>query len=120
MQYGDWHGTAAMDSPDAYRKIEEFARINPDEWLICAIEMVGGTEAGSDRSFASVLAVRRTEWERLGGADGITDGQRLEVIRFPVRESDALGVLQAMKRWSIHVEARGVEQAQLVVVDEVR
>jgi hypothetical protein len=68
VQYGDWRGTAAMDHPEAWEEIGEFARIDTKEWLILGIELDGGTE-GTGMQFASLLAITWSEWKRLGGGN---------------------------------------------------
>ena len=119
VQYGDWSGTVSMDSPDAWREIEEYARIDPEKWLIVGIELYGGSELGNERTWAWVLAIEWAEWKRMGSADGIRPGQRLEVTKFPVRESDAVGVLKAMKRFNIRASMRSVADTRVVIVNEV-
>lgn len=125
VHYGDWRGTAAMDSPDEWNELEEFARVDAGEWVIVGIELYGGKEAElhnfdfEAQAWAAALAIRRDELERLGGADAISAGQRLEVTRFRFRESDAYGVMQAMKRWSVRVARPWAGDADLRIVDEV-
>jgi hypothetical protein len=117
VQFGDWRGTVAMDDPDEWAQIEQYARI-PKDWLILGIELAGGSELGNERTWAWILAIRQSDWSDLGNADGIRPGQEISVKRFPVREADAVDVLKAMKRFSIRASLRSVAHAQLIVTDE--
>lgn len=117
VQYRDWEGTIAMDKPNPIEQIEDYARID-DNWVVLGLELYGGTEARLNGTTAWVVAMERAAWERLGGVDEISAGQRLLVTRFPIRDIDAVGILQLMKRWSIHAWIQSVARAQLVIVDD--
>jgi hypothetical protein len=115
VQYNDWTGTVACDDPhDGMEQIREFARV-PEEWSIVAIEMGGGAEAGSDRNWGWVLAVDKNRVAAAGDLPALAVEGAVPVKRFRVLESDAVGVLNAMKRWTIHLHRSGLDEMGLTL-----
>jgi len=114
----DWLGSVAMDNPqDGLRVIAEYARIDVSRWLIYRIELFGSGLV--DGSWASVLAVDRLRIEAAGSIAALAEeyGGSVPVTRFRVLDSDGIGVLRAMKRWSVRVSpgASGAENRPVYV-----
>lgn len=111
VQYDDYRGTAAMDDPhDGSPVLAEYARIDQSRWLVFGIELFGGG-AGEADNWAWIVAVDRDRIRTAGSLAELIEenGGRIPATRLPFRESDAFGVLRAMKQWAIRVRVASIE-----------
>jgi hypothetical protein len=106
VQYGDWHGSVALDNPDDDANLYRLAGISRDEWWICGLEINSASESAAGVS-GSVLAVRRelikerADWEKVARANG----GNLPTTEFVLREGITMAVLGEFKRADIRVLA---------------
>jgi hypothetical protein len=105
VQYGDWRGTVALDNPDDQADLYRLAGIDPDEWLVCGIEIHRLEVAGIE---GSILALRRDmiaefdDWEKV--ADSF--GGAVPVTEFVFREGLTMAILAQFKRVDIRASLR--------------
>jgi hypothetical protein len=115
VQYGDWRGTVALDDPDDPADLYRLCGIDPDDWIICGLEISNTSESAAGVS-GSVLAVRRDlieqfeDWEKVARAN---DGA-VPASEFVLREGTTMAVLGEFKRVDIRATRRGaIEDAGL-------
>jgi hypothetical protein len=119
----DLVGTAAADLPDSWRELYRQGGVDPDRWLVVALELSGSYRS----SRGALLAVSLPASGLYVDWDTVLDekGGRLEVRRFPVPPSSAthvvaggLGLLTQLKRWSVRLALHPLGEAELdVLVD---
>jgi len=102
VQRDDWSGSASLHADD-YAAFYALARLNPEEWLICGIEIYGGGE----RSAGAVLAVSTDVARSVDDLSraAMENGGVLSVTRFdllaPPWGPGGFRMLKSFRRWSL-------------------
>ena len=121
VQRNDWNGTATLHADD-YSAFYSLARLDPEEWLICAVEIYGGGE----HSAGAVLAICREvapSFDDIGRA-AMENGGPLPVRRFdllaPPWGPGGFRMLKAFRHWSLQATHVALEDQEIeLAVEEV-
>jgi hypothetical protein len=105
VQYGDWHGTVALDdSDDGGALYALFGVEPPDEWSIVGLSISGGNATGG-KTWAAVYAVSASDLNAAGDVSALAaaHGGSLPVTEFELHDADVASMLfkGGFKRWNL-------------------
>lgn len=117
-QQPDWHGSATLSSQDA--ALYQLVGLNPDEWLICGVEIYGAGEhsAGAVLAISTEIARSFDDLDRAAMENGGAVPVRRFDVLAPPWGPGGFRMLKAFRGWKIQASHAALQDQEIELAVE--